>query len=606
MAEKLPQPGKFSMWVARQVGDGDYLLAHGDTSSASAQKKARANQLRGITPEFTHFTTTTDRTNATVIVSNLSDYVKDNAIKNVVFIDRKARPMGIALSTFWRKSYQDEKRPFDIYFVNPRGFLTPPDLAVKSAPGKLSRRVKEVIHSLKTRDAWLTGWGGRTNEKIRADFEESYPKLLKNADEPTLVFDTNIRTGSTIGPVVHKLSNYGFTQLRIGVICNAGNESSITPDFTALDITEETADIWGNDMIVKKPFDDVHSMPNTFFLDRTHSLTIRREVNQLMKQAADRKLLNTQGIDENKNVNSGKSDITDALVKVLLDRNSFSTDYEPSYEEIEAARKTVEAGIIGSNFIVDILFQAELGNLEGVPEEKRDLAKKNAHTTLVNIFRKVLDSQIDSVKDIGTVFFQEALIDPFAVAEKIDNQFLYDDRPVINEILSSMLSITVLNDAAEYMPEKHFVDQLAAAYMHRVGKTTYTLREWFIFSNAAIKNIIGTQAHFEYDVEREARKNLLREAGSKPSQDQVDEEKLTIMNEFTEQMRLISGFDQISAKELGAAYTLSFNRDPLAMAQRIDEHFPGEKLPIRFHTLRRELIDHVIKYSFGIEPERDE
>jgi hypothetical protein len=114
----------------------------------------------------------------TLIEAGISLAVKlqCDRVKNVVFIDRKARNANLALKLAWRQLFSDEKCP-QVYFVNPEVF------------------------------------GEGICGSIRSRFEERYANLLRGADDKTVVFDGCIHTGKTFRLVIGGLQKAGLNDV---------------------------------------------------------------------------------------------------------------------------------------------------------------------------------------------------------------------------------------------------------------------------------------------------------------------------------------------------------------------------------------------------------
>ena len=57
------------------------------------------------------------------IGNELTQFLYDNSIDNIIFIDRAARPGYIALKKSWKQKFPDKNVP-NIYFTNPNGYNT--------------------------------------------------------------------------------------------------------------------------------------------------------------------------------------------------------------------------------------------------------------------------------------------------------------------------------------------------------------------------------------------------------------------------------------------------------------------------------------------------
>lgn len=119
-----------------------------------------------------------------------AEYLHDNHVPNVVYVDRGARLGWVGMKEYWKRAYT-EKAP-DVFFVDPNGF------------------------------ARSFGLGKR--------MQKQQPTLNARRDQPVLVMDTCIHTGETLLPILKGLRKAGFNDVRGGVVSSYDNFSGYTPD----------------------------------------------------------------------------------------------------------------------------------------------------------------------------------------------------------------------------------------------------------------------------------------------------------------------------------------------------------------------------------------
>ncbi len=127
-------------------------------------------------PEF-YFSQREVREAIYTVCKDTVEYIRKEKIANVFFVERAARTAWIGLHTYWQKHYAEEKEP-GYYFINP-SMLTP------------TRFCKRM-------------------------FEESFGMVFDKT-KPTLVFDSCIHTGNTLGTVAGFLLFIGFLDPRLVV-----------------------------------------------------------------------------------------------------------------------------------------------------------------------------------------------------------------------------------------------------------------------------------------------------------------------------------------------------------------------------------------------------
>jgi hypothetical protein len=120
-----------------------------------------------------------------------AEYIDENAISAVAFLDRSARPMWIGLNEYWKKFYGDKPAPAT-FFVNPKGF--------------------------------------RNGEVNRERIEAEHPYLAEHKDEAVLLIDACIHSGRSMKSVKQGLEKGGFTDVRVGVANDSGDTSDVHLD----------------------------------------------------------------------------------------------------------------------------------------------------------------------------------------------------------------------------------------------------------------------------------------------------------------------------------------------------------------------------------------
>jgi hypothetical protein len=139
---------------------------------------------------------------------NAAEYVDENDVSAVAFIDRSARPMWVGFKEYWQDHHDENKPVPDMFFLDPTGF------------GKVNK--DEYLYAA---------------DRVAEDL----PGLMQYKDKTILLIDTCIHTGNTILPIRWVLRYAGFEDIRFGVINDKDNDSGVTPDITLLDHTPKLA-----------------------------------------------------------------------------------------------------------------------------------------------------------------------------------------------------------------------------------------------------------------------------------------------------------------------------------------------------------------------------
>lgn len=176
----------------------------------------------------------------------LARLVHENKFVNVVFPDSSARPIATGLRAYWHKEFKDEPLP-GVYFINPEGFH------------KKARSVEDVINLMlgitEPPDPQVF------NDKV-SRFKEVHTKLMDHKDEPTLLVDTCVHTGTTFNVLFAALGKAGFKKVQAAAI-SEDPTSEVTANYYLLDHEAHLPCYpFGRESLVKKG-DGVVSEPQT-------------------------------------------------------------------------------------------------------------------------------------------------------------------------------------------------------------------------------------------------------------------------------------------------------------------------------------------------------
>lgn len=223
------------------------------------------------------------------IGKKLAEYVHDQGIKRVAFIDTSARPAYVCLQESWRRIYPGEKMP-EVYFLNPKAHIDEEaitgyqEIEGRPMPKLLVLSVKDVPADLRGEDEertfmqeripYLLSVLNRQRQDIVHTFQKTYAKLAQDCDSPLLVFDTCMHSGTAAKPILETLKAAGLRDIRVGLASNERNFSGITPDFVALPRKAEG---------LCYPFDKDSMIEKTY-----EQMTSKRNVDMDAKQRARR------------------------------------------------------------------------------------------------------------------------------------------------------------------------------------------------------------------------------------------------------------------------------------------------------------------------------
>jgi hypothetical protein len=239
--------------------------------------------LRPKTPEskekYEYFSSRHERHDIYLFTKNLTNYLEREGIRNIMFVDRSARPAWVGVSEYWNNNFPGKKKP-GMYFINP------------TAEGdeiihEFTRFFKSIGVDLEAmRGAkFISGKEDELRQRNRAlkeRFEEVYTDLVKEKSAPLVVFDTCAHTGMTMHDVTKFLEEVGFEDIRI-ITANRPDRSSEIRHAERIDrhIHMTTCYPFGSDSLVTKGNDIVSERDDE--IDRTKGLMVREEIKRIVK-----------------------------------------------------------------------------------------------------------------------------------------------------------------------------------------------------------------------------------------------------------------------------------------------------------------------------------
>lgn len=228
-------------------------------------------------PDYEFFQYANEREELFYYSKSIAEYLRSENIPNLVIIDRSSRPLYVGVKEYLHAQYPEEKIP-DIYFMNPKGFKAREDLTPEE--------VEEILDDCAWKnDAEENPHQVRTREEIMREFQDTYKKLMKDKDQPMLVFDTCIHSGGSLGPVKKVLDDSGFSDVRIGAVNPSEEGSKVKTDFY---ITTRRPEMgcypFDRDRIIEKTFDHVYSKTTTDQHKRERSIRLRQEIKKIMQK----------------------------------------------------------------------------------------------------------------------------------------------------------------------------------------------------------------------------------------------------------------------------------------------------------------------------------
>jgi hypothetical protein len=160
-----------------------------------------------------------------VIGHRMCEYVSENQVSDIIFLDRAARPGYVVFTEMWKELHPDEIMP-SLRFLNPLGFVSQSDISDGFSDWDEIQKAQAKDNSQLVNMSDL-----RTDTDIEAELGK-YLEMCPLGDN-VLLFDACLHTGRSIIPVRNHLQKKGVTT-RLGIVNNVSNSSDIEPDFVAL------------------------------------------------------------------------------------------------------------------------------------------------------------------------------------------------------------------------------------------------------------------------------------------------------------------------------------------------------------------------------------
>lgn len=180
----------------------------------------------------------------------LAEYLFNENIKRIMFIDSSARPGYLALKGAWKQKYPNEIIP-EIYFTNPKGYHE-----------DVGRGIGEIVE----------------------EFDKTFTRLSSNKNSPLMIFDVCRHTGSTLKSISDILEIAGYTDVRIGLAQKETEESDLPEvNFFAMNSEPEGSCYpFYIEHIVRKNYSSiVSSKNNSLTLNISRGRNLRKRISNL-------------------------------------------------------------------------------------------------------------------------------------------------------------------------------------------------------------------------------------------------------------------------------------------------------------------------------------
>lgn len=144
-------------------------------------------------------------------VKKLSAFIIEKKIPNIMLLDNAARPLYIGLKEYLKTNYPNVE--VNIHFTNPEGYFI--------------RNREEAIanggHIVPPRLIWTPDG---INKDFAYLFDNTYKNISSDKNQPLLLFDACVHSGSTMAAVKRTLNSIGYRTVMCGAV-----SSDIPVDF---------------------------------------------------------------------------------------------------------------------------------------------------------------------------------------------------------------------------------------------------------------------------------------------------------------------------------------------------------------------------------------
>lgn len=269
-----PEAGEGGYWDKYYTAFYEYLLANlPDEEELSNEQflydiltiieQVRGQLERGNPSAYKFFDTEKARQELFEFSQKVAEYLHEHRVKNFILMDQGARPLYVGMREYWKNKFPSDKMP-SIYFLNPMGFKTRENTG--TAP-----KDNDIV---------------KLNDKdVEEEFQKSYSELMKDREEPTVVFDTYLHNGKTLEPVVGLLRRMGFNDVKIGAVNPANKGSVVKEDFHLSDeLPEKGFYPFDRDRLIEKTFEHVNSIPTADGHKEALGTALRIEIKRIMEE----------------------------------------------------------------------------------------------------------------------------------------------------------------------------------------------------------------------------------------------------------------------------------------------------------------------------------
>ncbi len=200
----------------------------------------------------------------------VAEYALARGIRNIVFMDRAARPAWVGVDEYWEKKLKDKPKP-GFYFINSDAFIT--------------REFSNwVARNPRTKEKKVKSNFKLSDREVLNQLEYKYKPLLKFKDKPVLLFDTCAHTGDTLLSVKRMFEMAGFSDVRTATASEPERYSGVKSVINFSDANLKICNPFGLERSVEEDPMSVSSVPVDKEKEKTDSIDMRRDIRNIIRE----------------------------------------------------------------------------------------------------------------------------------------------------------------------------------------------------------------------------------------------------------------------------------------------------------------------------------
>jgi hypothetical protein len=214
--------------------------------------------------ELVFFDSLVEKQNIYGFSKMLAEYAREEAVKDIIFIDKAARLMRVGVAEYWKLAYIGEQKP-ESHFLSP---------SVTRGP----EVIRPIFRGMARKRAY---------KEVEKQLLASNSSLPNHRDDPVMIVDSCTHTGRTIAELKSALEDCGFKDLRLAVLVNdLGDDSGIKLDLSMRSGTEHGAmcNPFMRDNATRKAGNNIYVSSNRDPWEHMRSKALRLEIRRIVRE----------------------------------------------------------------------------------------------------------------------------------------------------------------------------------------------------------------------------------------------------------------------------------------------------------------------------------